>query len=200
MCPADTPIRTSAPASASCRVPVRPEGLSLSIRARCPLVSSMSGVRIPCRSTRMTSFCPLSRSSLAMAHPALPAPLMTIRGFSFFASFRAFSSAADTTIAVPCWSSWNTGMSSCSFRRRSTSKHLGAAMSSRLMPPKDGARAEITSTSRSVSWVSSTSGTASRPERALNSTHFPSITGIPASGPMLPSPSTAEPSEITAMV
>jgi hypothetical protein len=34
----------------------------------------------------------------------------------------------------------------------------------------------------------------------LNSIAFPSITGIAASGPMLPRPSTAEPSETTATV
>ena len=38
--------------------------------------------------------------------------------------------------AVPCWSSWNTGMSHSSFSLRSISKQRGAAMSSRLMPPK----------------------------------------------------------------
>ena len=51
----------------------------------------------------------------------------------------AFSRAARVTTAVPCWSSWNTGMSRRSRRRSSTSKHTGAAMSSRLMPPKTGA-------------------------------------------------------------
>ena len=42
-------------------------------------------------------------------------------------------------IAVPCWSSWKTGMSSSSRSRSSTSKQAGAPMSSRLMPPKVGA-------------------------------------------------------------
>jgi hypothetical protein len=50
------------------------------------------------------------------------------------------SSAASTTIAVPCWSSWKTGMSSCARSRRSISKQRGAAMSSRLMPPNRGYR------------------------------------------------------------
>ena len=50
----------------------------------------------------------------------------------------ALSSAASTTIAVPCWSSWKTGMSSSSRSRRSISKQRGAAMSSRLMPPNAG--------------------------------------------------------------
>ena len=42
-------------------------------------------------------------------------------------------------MAVPCWSSWKTGMSSASRSRASISKHRGAEMSSRLMPPKTGA-------------------------------------------------------------
>ena len=50
----------------------------------------------------------------AQAMPAAPAPENT----TFTSSIRlptrssAFSSAADEMIAVPCWSSWNTGMSS----------------------------------------------------------------------------------------
>ena len=46
---------------------------------------------------------------------------------------------AAAMIAVPCWSSWNTGMSISSRRRCSMMKHSGALMSSRLMPPKVGA-------------------------------------------------------------
>ena len=47
---------------------------------------------------------------------------------------------AKTTIAVPCWSSWNTGISRSSLSLLSTSKHLGADISSRLIPPNAGAR------------------------------------------------------------
>ena len=54
-------------------------------------------------------------------------------------------------IAVPCWSSWKTGMPIRAFSRSSTSKHSGALMSSRLMPPKVGSSAEIVSTMRSMS-------------------------------------------------
>jgi hypothetical protein len=46
--------------------------------------------------------------------------------------------------------------------------------------------------------VSRQIGTASTPPNCLNSTALPSITGIAARGPMLPSPSTAEPSVTTA--
>ena len=52
----------------------------------------------------------------------------------------------------------------------------------------------------SVSCVSRQIGTASTPPNCLNSTALPSITGIAARGPMLPRPSTAEPSVTTATV
>ena len=76
-----------------------------------------------------------------MAMPALPAPLMTMRQSSFFllTTFRELMMPARNTIAVPCWSSWNTGMFKVAFSLCSISKHLGALMSSRLMPPKPGA-------------------------------------------------------------
>ena len=72
-----------------------------------------------------------------MATPAAPDPDSTslVSARSLPTTRRAFSRAARTTMAVPCWSSWNTGMSSDSRRRRSTSKQRGAAMSSRLTPP-----------------------------------------------------------------
>ena len=55
--------------------------------------------------------------------------------------------AAATTIAVPCWSSWNTGIFMRLRHSRSTMKQSGALMSSRLMPPNVGSNAQITSTS-----------------------------------------------------
>ena len=51
-------------------------------------------------------------------------------------------------IAVPCWSSWNTGIFMRSRSFASTSKHSGALMSSRLMPPNVGSSAATTS----ISW------------------------------------------------
>ncbi len=57
-------------------------------------------------------------------------------------------------MAVPCWSSWNTGMSSISLRRSSTSKQTGAAMSSRLIPPHAGAIAAIVRMRTSASFES----------------------------------------------
>ena len=61
------------------------------------------------------------------------------------------STAAPTMIAVPCWSSWNTGIFIRSRSFCSTSKHSGALMSSRLMPPKVGSSAATISTSFSGS-------------------------------------------------
>ena len=52
----------------------------------------------------------------------------------------------------------------------------------------------------SVSWVARQTGQASTPANCLNNTALPSITGMAASGPMLPRPSTAEPSVTTATV
>ena len=66
------------------------------------------------------------------------------------------------------------------------------------MPPKPGA---IISTARTISSVSCEArqiGHASIPANRLNSAALPSITGSAAPGPMLPSPSTAEPSVTTA--
>ena len=137
-----------------------------------------------------------------IAVPAAPAPDMTIRtsAILFSTTRSALYRAASTTMAVPCWSSWNTGMSSSSRSRRSTSKQRGAEMSSRLMPAKPGATASTTAMISSTSWVSRHSGQASMSPNRLNSAALPSITGSAASGPMLPSPSTAEPSVITAML
>ena len=90
---------------------------------------------------------------MTIAEPAAPAPATTtwtsVR--SFFTTRRALVRAAWTTIAVPCWSSWNTGMSRLARNRASISKQRGAAMSSRLMPPNPGA---IISTARTISSVS----------------------------------------------
>ena len=60
--------------------------------------------------------------------------------------------------------------------------------------------ATTAATISSVSWVDRQIGKASMPAKRLNSAALPSITGIAASGPMLPSPSTAEPSVTTATV
>ena len=68
------------------------------------------------------------------------------------------------------------------------------------MPPKAGAIASTVATISSGSLVFRQIGKASTPANSLKSMHLPSITGIAASGPMSPRPSTAEPSETTATV
>ena len=136
----------------------------------------------------------------AHATPAAPAPETTTRRSASVrpVSRAALRSAASTTIAVPCWSSWKTGMSSRARSRSSISKQRGALMSSRLMPPNDGASRTTVSTISSGSVVSSAIGTASRPPNARKRQALPSITGSDARGPMLPRPSTAVPSVTTA--
>ena len=106
--------------------------------------------------------------------------------------------AAAATIAVPCWSSWKTGICIRSRSLFSTMKHSGALMSSRFTPPKVGSRLAIISTSLSTSVSSTSISNTSILANFLNSTALPSITGFDASGPMLPSPSTAVPLVITA--
>ena len=73
-------------------------------------------------------------------------------------------------------------------------------MSSRLMPPKVGAISFTVSMICSGSLVSRQIGKASTSANSLNSIALPSMTGIAASGPMSPSPSTALPSVTTATV
>ena len=89
-------------------------------------------------------------------------------------------------------------MSQTSLSLRSISKQRGAAMSSRLMPPKLLLISCTVRTNSSVSWVSTQMGKASTSPNSLNSAHLPSITGMPAAGPMSPRPRMAVPSVITA--
>ncbi len=129
-----------------------------------------------------------------------PAPLMTtFRSSIFFpVTSQALSSAAPEIIAVPCWSSWKTGMSSSRLSASSTSKHSGALMSSRLIPPNVGAMnrqaATISSTVLALISISNTSTSAKR----LKRTPLPSITGLDASGPLSPNPNIAVPLDTTA--
>jgi len=61
------------------------------------------------------------------------------------------------------------------------------------MPPKVGSSAAMTSISRLGSFSLSSMSKTSMPANFLNSTALPSMTGLAASGPMLPRPSTAVP-------
>src|SRR5574341_605371 len=129
---------------------------------------------MPARSHTTMSLTPSAWRILTIATPAAPAPESTTRISEVFlpTTRSALVSAASTTMAVPCWSSWKTGMSSTSTAR----------------------------TISSVSWVASATGQASTPANCLNSTALPSITGMAAYGPILPRPSTADPSVTTATV
>ena len=184
-------MKTSAPRIASARPPVRWARLVVAASSALTGVrSARSAETMPRESTTVRSPMPASSRILAIATPAAPAPEITARRSASGrpTTCAALRSAASSTIAVPCWSSWNTGMSSRSCRRRSTSKQRGAEMSSRLMPPKPGASRTTVSTSSSTSVQSRQTGTASTPPNCLNSTALPSITGSAASGPMSPRP------------
>jgi hypothetical protein len=68
------------------------------------------------------------------------------------------------------------------------------------MPPKLGASAATAATISPTPVQARQIGTASTSANRLNSSDFPSITGIAAEGPMSPRPSTAVPSVTTATV
>ena len=91
-------------------------------------------------------------------------------------------------------------MSRLALSRSSTSKQIGAAMSSRFTPPNVGAMRSTVETISSAECTSMQTGKASTPAKFLNSRALPSITGMAASGPMSPSPRTAVPSETMATV
>ena len=163
-------MNTSAPGSTSPSVPSRRSGLVCSAnQSLATLRSSRPSQMAPLRSTPTISATPASRRILLMATPAAPTPAMTTRsdaiGLSTMRS--AFSSAASATTAVPCWSSWNTGMSRRSLSRSSISKQAGAAMSSRLMPPNTGAMRTTVSTISSGVVTSRQIGKASTPGEVL---------------------------------
>ena len=122
--------------------------------------------------------------------PAAPAPATTTRVSSMrrFVSTSAFRNAAPLMIAVPCWSSWKTGMSISAISRSSISKHSGARMSSRLIPPKVGSSSFTVWITSSGSSVASSMSNTSMPAKRLNRTPLPSITGLPASAPDVAEP------------
>ena len=155
--------------------------------------------------SHMITFSPLRprlMRSLQIATPAAPAPLITaVQSSSFLpVSLIALMIAAPQITAVPCWSSWKIGISHFSLSCLSISKQRGAAISSRLTPPKEPARSSTVLTISSTSFERTQSGIASTSPNSLKRTHLPSITGIPASGPMSPRPRTAVPSVTTATV
>jgi len=71
-------------------------------------------------------------------------------------------------------------------------------MSSKLIPPNDGVSVLTVLIKASVSYSAMQRSMESRLANFLNRTDFPSITGLDASAPKLPRPSTAVPLDITA--
>ena len=142
---------------------------------------------------------PIAFSSSTHAIAAAPAPFTTslVSRNSRPVRWQALISPAAATMAVPCWSSWNTGMSISSRSRCSITKHSGALMSSRLMPPKP-ARKRTAFTTSSTSSESISRSMPSMSAKRLNSAILPSITGFAATAPRLPRPSTAVPFDTTA--
>ncbi len=140
----------------------------------------------------------LIRSSEAI--PAAPAPLSTtLMSASLRPVIRqAFIRPAEEMIAVPCWSSWNTGISSSSCSSVSMRKHSGLLMSSRLMPPKVTPMFLTTVMISSGSVAETSMSMESTSANRLKSTDLPSITGLEARAPRLPRPRIAVPLETTA--
>jgi hypothetical protein len=134
----ESPKNTSAPASAcaSVRADVRTAAAPTSTGScrRC----GPGRLRPWCREMMLSGVKPIALSSSRQAMPAAPAPLHTslVDLMSRPVRSSALISPAAAMMAVPCWSSWNTGMSSSSRSLRSMVKHSGALMSSRLMPPQ----------------------------------------------------------------
>ena len=79
----------------------------------------------------------------------------------------------------------------------STIKHSGALISSRLIPPKVGSKAQTISTNLSTSFSCISISKTSILANFLKSTALPSITGLDAKGPISPKPNTAVPLETT---
>ena len=163
--PFERPRNTSAPQMASSSVCMSLR--SVAKRRFCSVRFGRSEVITPWLSsiTMFSLSAPKAMYILVHEMAAAPAPLTTIFTSSIFfpATSSALSSPAADMIAVPCWSSCITGMSSSSFRRRSISKHSGALMSSRLMPPNVGAIAFTASMNLSGSFSFTSMSKASTP-------------------------------------
>jgi hypothetical protein len=143
---------------------------------------------------------PRSTSRSRQASAAAPPPVLTSFTSDRFLPCRIspFSTAAATMMAVPCWSSWNTGMRMRSRRVRSTSKHSGALMSSRLMAPEGGLERgdDLDQLLRVALLHLDVDGVDAG--ELLEEDGLPLHHRLAASAPIAPSPSTAVPFEITA--
>ncbi len=95
-----TPKKISAPERAPAKVPAASTANSFFSAVKSERVLE----RMPLESHIKIVLAPAFRSNRAIAIPAAPAPLITIRTSSidFFTNFRALYKAARLTIAVPC--------------------------------------------------------------------------------------------------
>ena len=149
---------------------------------------------------KLLSLTPELLNKLAQACAEAPAPLITtFTSEIFFLDIsNAFIKAAVVMIAVPCWSSWKTGISKISFNLCSIIKQSGAAISSRLIPPNVPLIFLIVSIIEFTSLLSISISIESISAKRLNKTDLPSITGFDAKEPRFPKPKIAEPLLITA--
>ncbi len=163
--------------------------------SRCPPACSSRAIASSLRSVPIRCLIPYESRSLEIPMPAAPRPTIprVCSASVSPVSAQARSTEARTTTPVPCWSSCMTGMSSASWMRASISKQSGAATSSRLMAPKDEAIRTTAFTNSLGSRVSTSTGTPLIPASRSRRSAFPSITGIPATGPMAPRPRMAVP-------
>jgi hypothetical protein len=150
--------------------------------------------------TVFSFFTPAALTSSIEARPAAPAPHSTtlISSSRLPVISQALIRPAVEMIAVPCWSSWKTGMSSRSWSWLSMMKHSGLFTSSRLTPPKLPPMFFTTVMNSSGSRVWTSMSKESMSAKRLNSTALPSITGLAAMAPSEPRPRIAVPLVITA--
>jgi hypothetical protein len=124
----DTPMNTSAPGSTSLSARLAAVGVGVLGE---PLLGDVEVVAaLPDRALAvapMISATPASSRILPMATPAAPTPAMTTRRSShrLVDDLQRVLERGQGDDAVPCWSSWKTGMSSSSLRRSSISKQAG---------------------------------------------------------------------------
>ena len=133
--------------------------------------------------------------------PAAPAPLQTSLVSSMSRPVRssALIRPAAAMIAVPCWSSWNTGMSMQLAQPLLDDEALRRLDVLEVDAAEAGAEIACTQLMNSSgSSVSTSRSMESMSAKRLNSTALPSITGLEASAPRLPRPRMAVPLEMTA--
>jgi hypothetical protein len=188
----------------------RPSSASASVRAfgldrvrRLPLVHAVGAALVDhalgVAQDDVVGRTPIALSSSVQAIAAAPAPLQTsLDVFDVAAGeVSALIRPAAAMIAVPCWSSWKTGM----FSARAAL--LDDEALGRLdVLEVDAAEARL----EQLTQLMNSSGPRCRPRcrstsmsaKRLNSTALPSITGLAASAPRLPRPRIAVPLVMTA--